>query len=368
MRPALVCQLAKRLMQHPTAPYFEHAVRAEAEQICKEHGLGFKQDAFGNLIAHLRTAPRTRPLVLAAHLDHPGFEVLRRLPNNRLLVRFRGGVSEQYFRTGLKLRLMPGALRARLGRCQSLTPEKMFQVEPSAAPETLPGFGVWEMTDFSVRKDQIHGRACDDLVGCASALATLVELKRRRAQVNVLAVMSRAEEVGLQGAMALAASHGVPASSLVVSLETSRELPGAVMGGGVILRMGDRVSVFDSEASRYLAEIAAQLQSQRPGFAFQRALMTGGTCEATAYQEFGLQSTAVCVALGNYHNCGPQAQIKAEYVNVSDVCHMVDLLIATAKGMPRYAKLVGKLPRLLRERLGAAAPLLRRSARKPAPA
>jgi hypothetical protein len=37
-------------------------------------------------------------------------------------------------------------------------------------------------------------------------------------------------------------------------LETSRELPGVKMGGGVILRVGDKASIFDSEATRFLAE------------------------------------------------------------------------------------------------------------------
>ena len=41
--------------------------------------------------------------------------------------------------------------------------------------------------------------------------------------------------------------------------------------------------------------------------------MSGGTCEATAYQEFGFQTAAVCVALGNYHNCGPRNRIAAEF-------------------------------------------------------
>jgi putative aminopeptidase FrvX len=377
MKTPLICEFAARLMRHPTVPYHEHAVRAEAEQICTEYGLPFERDAFGNVIARLCTTPHLRPLALAAHLDHPGFEVVRPLPDRRFLVRFRGGVADAYFQPGLPLRLMPGAVRAKLGRRKGKAADKLFEVALSTASKTpsasvlrpsslVPRFAVWEMTDFTVRRDQIHGRACDDLVGVASALATLVELKRSRAQVNVLAVMSRAEEVGLNGALALAATHGVPANSLVISLETSRQLPGAQMGRGVILRMGDKVSVFNAEASRYLGAIASELQAKRPSFKFQRALMTGGTCEATAYQEFGLQSAAVCVALGNYHNGGSQARIKAEYVSVSDVYRMVELLTAAAKGMSRYPKLVGKLPNTLRHRFRAARPQLLRTAQDPA--
>jgi endoglucanase len=72
--------------------------------------------------------------------------------------------------------------------------------------------------------------------------------------------------------------------------------------------------------------------------------MSGGTCEATAYQEYGFQTGAVCVALGNYHNCTPGNRIAEEYVDVADACSMVDLLVEAAKSMPRFGKIVQKLP------------------------
>jgi endoglucanase len=221
-----------------------------------------------------------------------------------------------------------------------------------------PEFAVWELEDFAMRQQRIYSRACDDLIGAASVLATLVELKQSRAQVNIIGVLSRAEEVGFRGALALAATRGLPKGALVISLETSRELPGVKMGQGVILRVGDRTSIFDSESMRFLGEVAAGLMSTRRTFQFQRGLMSGGTCEATAYQEFGYQSAAVCVALGNYHNCGERNRVKAEYVSLADACSMVDLLVAAAKQMPRYAALVGKLPKRLRKLLREARPRL----------
>ena len=75
--------------------------------------------------------------------------------------------------------------------------------------------------------------------------------------------------------------------------------------------------------------------------------MSGGTCEATAYQEYGFQTAAVCVALGNYHNCGERNQIKAEYVSLADALGMIDLLAASAREMKNYPKLIEKLPKRL---------------------
>ncbi|HWD92397.1 MAG TPA: M20/M25/M40 family metallo-hydrolase [Verrucomicrobiae bacterium] len=222
MAVAEFCKLAGRLMRQPAAPFHEHAVRSEVERICAEHRLGFKRDEFGNVIVELRTA-RTRPLVLAAHMDHPGFEIVRSLAPKTWLARFLGGVPDSYFRPGVPVRLMPGGSAARLGNRPGQAKEfELHSREPLSVP---PQFAVWELEDFAVRNGRIHGRACDDLVGVASILATLIALQRSGARVHVIGVIARAEEIGFLGAMAVAAAKRLPKDSLVISLETSRECP-----------------------------------------------------------------------------------------------------------------------------------------------
>src|SRR5262245_720662 len=110
MDPQTFCRLAARLMRQPAAPYYEHAVRTEVEKICLEHGLPFRRDRFGNVLVRLRSDSGVRPLVLAAHLDHPGFEIVGSNGKLRWLARFQGGVPDQYFRKGVRMRLMPGAI------------------------------------------------------------------------------------------------------------------------------------------------------------------------------------------------------------------------------------------------------------------
>jgi putative aminopeptidase FrvX len=355
-------KLAGRLMRHPAVPFHEHAVRGEVEAICQENGIEFKRDKFGNVIVRLRTAPKMRPFVLAAHMDHPGFEIVRRLSPKTWLARFLGGVPDEYFRPGVPVRFMPGGISGKLGRRPGKAKE--FELHTTKSLKATVGFAVWELEDFAVRNGRIYGRGCDDLIGVASILATLIELKRSRARVHVIGVIARAEEIGFLGAMAVAASKELPQNSLVVSLETSRELPGVKMEQGVILRVGDRTSIFDSEAMRFLAEVAAGLKKQKKKFQFQRALMSGGTCEATAYQEFGFQTAAVCVALGNYHNCAPGKRIRAEFVSLTDALSMVELLAGAAKQMAQLPQLIGKLPKRLQTMLREAQPKLLKTARR----
>src|SRR6185369_1457970 len=100
------------------------------------------------------------------------------------------------------------------------------------------------------------------------------------------------------GAIQLAKSGRVSRDLTIVSLECSSEKsPGAgKMGEGVIIRVGDKTSVFDDSATAALTQAATAAR-----LPFQRCLMSGGTCEATAYQLYGYRCAALCVALGNYH-------------------------------------------------------------------
>jgi endoglucanase len=98
--------------------------------------------------------------------------------------------------------------------------------------------------------------------------------------------------------------------------------------------VGDKTSIFDSAATATLGQIAADAH-----IPIQRCLMPGGTCEATAYQLAGYRSAALCVALGNYHNCGPDHEIAPEYVSLSDVQGLVGLCgrIATSRAKKNQA-------------------------------
>jgi len=352
MKNKLLLEFAGRLMRHPAIACHEHAVRNEVESICREHRLVHGRDTFGNILVTLKTAPRLRPVVLSAHMDHPGFEIQKQSGTHSWQARFRGGVPESYFVPGTFVRLMPGNALARVGRRLDKA-RKTYRLN-SATTDALAKFAVWDLPSFKIKQGRIHGRACDDLIGVAAILAVMAELRKTKAKVNLVGAITRAEEVGFLGALALAAKRTLPQNALVISLETSRELPGSIMGQGVILRTGDKASIFNSDATRYLAEVAAEIQMGNKAFKFQRALMSGGTCEATAYQEYGYQSAAVCVALGNYHNCGEGNRIEAEFVSVHDASSMVQLLVVAAGRMREYKPLVARLRKRLQGLLAEA--------------
>ena len=123
-----------------------------------------------------------------------------------------------------------------------------------------------------------------------------------------------------------------------------------------------QTSVFDPAANRFLEQVANATKERGKPLSFQRALMSGGTCEATVYQEFGYQTAAVCVALGNYHNCGNRHTIRAEYVSAEDLSSMATLLAEAARRLRDFDELAGRLPTRLQGLLQEARVSLARTA------
>src|SRR5262245_24588762 len=201
MKRAELKQLTERLLSIPTAPYHEFLVHQAVRAVCVSNGLECNEDEFGNLFVRLRTNPRLRPMVLAAHMDHPGFEILKRGGSKSWIARFLGGVPDSHFRKGLQVRLHPGNRLARVG--QRLNDQKSFLVIEDRHNDADPEFAVWDIEGFEARGNLVYSRACDDLIGVVSVLATLIDLRRSGSFVHVIGVLTRAEEVGFHGALAV---------------------------------------------------------------------------------------------------------------------------------------------------------------------
>ena len=316
-----VLRIVERLARQPTAPLHEQAVLREAASIGRDAGLRVRTDLFGNLVLR-PSGPRRRPAIwLVAHTDHPAFEVIA--PGQ---ARLFGGVRPPYLRRGTKLRLyhegepVPG----RLLRFTTSTRTIRFR---GGANVRRGDFGVWELEDFRANKGIVHARQLDDLAGSAVSLATLARTaKSTSTNLNVL--LTRAEEIGFVGTLGAIASGLIPRDAWVINVEASKVLPGVEIGGGPIIRVGDRQRTFDASAEDLLLAARDRLPKSKP---VQRALMSGGTCEATAFSLYGYRATGVAIPLGNYHNMGPRNHLEPEFVAVKDLATAVDLIEIAAR-------------------------------------
>src|SRR4030095_7886025 len=118
----------------------------------------------------------------------------------------------------------------------------------------------------------------------------------------------------------------------LIAIETSAMQPYAPQGAGVIIRVGDKTSIFNSALTYFLTQQADALAKKDKTFRYQRALMPGGTCEATVYDAFGYTAAAVCIPLGNYHNMHrARGKIGPEYIDIGDWKNMVKLFVHVAR-------------------------------------
>ncbi len=306
--------LTRAILAQPTAPFHEDAVRAEILiQLAQLPSVRVEQDDFGNVIARYDGCSGHAEYAFAAHMDHPGYVFDSSSSSSSSSSSRRPPEEEEEEE--------PPKERAPGWEFLGGVPESYRAKHPPT--RDFGAFAMWDLPACEVRDGRIHSRACDDLIGCVAILALFQELDRTQAAPTVHGLFTRAEEVGFIGAIHLAKSGRLSRELTVVSLETSSERsPGAgKMGDGPIIRVGDKTSIFDDAATAALVKAATDAKLPH-----QRCLMSGGTCEATAYQLHGYRSAALCVALGNYHNCGPGEAIAPEFVAVEDVRGLIALM------------------------------------------
>jgi putative aminopeptidase FrvX len=130
-------------------------------------------------------------------------------------------------------------------------------------------------------------------------------------------------------------SAGRSQNVLVIGVECSKAITGVALGGGPVLRVGDKATVFTPAVTAYCQVVAEELAAKDKAFSFQRKLMDGGTCESTAYCHYGYDATGICLPLGNYHNMDEsRGRIGPEYIDVRDFANLVKWFVALAPARP----------------------------------
>ncbi|MBM3286747.1 MAG: M28 family peptidase [Candidatus Eisenbacteria bacterium] len=327
-----ILRLAETLTSAPTVSYREHEVMARIRTELDRVGIPYASDRWGNLIARYRgPRPRGRPVAFTAHMDHPGL-VVTASRGDLAVADWYGGVQPKYF-AGARVRVetSEGPVRGRVLSCQLAPTGRVSSVRLRLArPVPVGSVGGWDLVPFRLDGPWLKTKSADDLLGCAAVLSLMRDLSAQRPPITVYGVFTRAEEVGLFGASALAQDRALPQETAVIVIETSKQLPCGQLGKGVIVRVGDRRSVFHPTICHILRDSAELLRKSLRGFEYQRCLMDGGFCEATPFQAFGYAAGGLALALGNYHNMGPR-RIAEEYVHKDDFWSLCCLLPAAAE-------------------------------------
>ncbi len=362
------------LLSLPASPFAEGQIAAFVHNFCATRARWLKvaADPAGNLLVRYRhpKANVKQPICLCAHMDHPGFRAERMLNERTLKARWLGTVLPEYFDRAPVRFWVEG--RWFFGRISAIQMKNAGLEKPFPLVDTVEitmkrggvkipagSIGMWDFPDARICDGKLFARGCDDAAGAAAMLCCMDELCRKNIKTEAYFLFTRAEEVGFVGAIA-ACRHGtIPKRCVVVAVENSSVIPGVELGAGPILRVGDKLSIFDPRLTRWCGQIAERLRNEDKTFRFQRKLMDGGTCEATVYNELGYTATCICLALGNYHNMDKtRRKLGPEFVSVNDVDHLIKwftLLVSTPVRMTdsdeplrrRFKQLESRYNRLL---------------------
>jgi putative aminopeptidase FrvX len=328
----------------PTAAGCEDRVIAWIKSwVGSRTGVTLSRDEHGNLLLKQgkATSPKgVAPIWFQAHLDHPAF-VVRSVGNDGFVeLEFRGGVHDPYF-VGAALEIFDRNGATTSATIASLDPQaKPFKlVRAKIAKRNLQlaagDVGRWRLPKPRITKGLVYTHACDDLAAVAAALCAFDRVREKPQHGHVGVFLTRAEEIGFIGTIGAARNGSLSKESRIICLENSRSFAESPIGGGPIVRVGDRRSVFVPALTNRISDIMAEWQKSHPDFRYQRKLMPGGTCEATAFACYGHSSTCLCLPLGNYHNMididgvvagrGP-ARVGPEFIAAADYLGLIDML------------------------------------------
>ena len=329
-----VCNILDEISQ-PAAPYYESRVACAIQTLlspfCDHPHVRLFFDRYGNLAVTYRhpDARFDASLAAAAHMDHPGYHVLS-VDTRTATMSIMGGLPRDKRLIGSAALIYRKNYENRGTVTGFTNEEKTGVLLDLDRPWKGPSDFVWGVPDverFRLDGNLIHGRAMDDLVGCAQQIAAFEIMIREEIPVEFTAIFNRAEEVGFLGAVGACELGTIPIRSVVLSLEASKHLDGAQPGHGIILRTGDRQAMFDASVTDLLERAAeAALEKQ---VRHQKRRMDGGTCEATLYMAYGYETGALAVPLINYHNHG-DTSVEAEAIHRDDLAGGVVMLVEMA--------------------------------------
>ena len=227
-------KILKEVLTCPTAPFYEAAVARVVRRHAEEAGLPVAADAAGNLIvvAKPKGRPRKGRIGFVAHMDHPGFEIIES-KGKTATAQWWGGVWKPFFRQAKVLVHHEGGVRGRVTRTFSPkdAPKRVETMRLKLdAPVPVGAFGQWDLDAFRMDGSLIVTRAADDLVSVVAQLALMRELSRTKVRHEVWLIFTRAEEQGFCGALSMLKDEVLPKDLALVSLETSKHLPGTAQG------------------------------------------------------------------------------------------------------------------------------------------
>lgn len=308
--------LLKQLCETPGIPGQEHLIREVVKEALAPLVDNVETDVMGNVIG-LKRGGGVRKVMLAAHMDEIGFIV--RYIDDKGFVRLQplGGFDvRQLFAQRVlvhtrKGEVLRGVLAYSTKPAHMLTPEEMnkalqiesFFVDLGMTPEQVKekvSVGDMVTMDRTTERsgDIFFGKAMDDRVGVFVMIEAMRLLKDIRTEVDIYAVATAQEEVGLRGATT-AAFAIEPDIGIALDVTLANDYPGppetetvTKLGQGVAIKIMDGSLICHPKLVEHFREIA-----ERENIPHQMEVLPRGGTDAGALQRSRSGTVSITISV-----------------------------------------------------------------------
>jgi len=363
-------ELLKTLVESYGMSGYEQQVREETARLLPEWAKT-ETDSDGNLWLRLGVAPAVKKahrIVFVAHMDELGYAIRSIAADGRLEVVTRGGGILEFFAghallvhtaSGVRPGVMElpagweqpnfewprGGAAAASAAGEAQPGPRVLRVDIGArSPEEVAQIGVTTKDWITIPKTyrplygtRANGRSFDDRVGCTSLIAAAWALGKTPAggqaapklPAEVIFVWSTREEVGLEGARAVAdalAAKG-QAPDYVFAVDTfvssdspleSKRFANAPIGKGFVIRAVDNSNITDR---KYVDKLIALARSNQIAVQYGA---TGGGNDGSVFTRYGTVDIPISWPLRYSHSPG-------EVIDTRDVDALSRIVAAIAK-------------------------------------
>ncbi len=332
-------QILKELVNTFGISGFEEPVREKIRKLSPQ--VEFKEDEVGNLSATIGSGGRQ--IAFMAHMDELGFLINYVEKNGYLRFKPIGGwdVRGVYNRV-VEISIEQGMVYGVIGlKPPHLLKKEEFEKvlswddlyidigvesdQEAAERGIVPMLAARLKKDFVILDEKyVVTRGLDDRVGCALNLLLLENFLHDIPKNTITLVWTVQEETGLRGAQAFSARNSFDE---VYTLDTvsAGNLPWgnfyqspACTGGGPVIRLADRRGVSSLKLRNFVKGIAKKNKIK------VQEIVTGGTTDAAAAFEAGLNSIPLCIPVKYTHS-------QVEMMSIADYHNTLKLLLLICK-------------------------------------
>ena len=260
-----------------TAPSgWEHSARTYIQDYAAQRGCSCTVDRLGNLLIQVpgKHTPK-EPILLAAHLDEPGFMVEEITKEGLLKFGLMGSIARRNILgrqvlagdgayrgvVGLRpIHLTTAEERKKLPKVEDLYIDLGFEDQQETESKIQPGESGVFAEPFRVLGDKVLGKAMSRSASCA----VLMQLMERELPVDVTMAFTVQHQVGCRGAYGVGAEQqdGVCVVLDICPVASEQEkLP--KLGMGPVIPRTDKNAMFDAQLTKALISAAKDIPVQR---------------------------------------------------------------------------------------------------------